>query len=318
MFLDSGQIGRLKIALGRNSGCELPGLISGSQGFQGSPGAPGVPGVQGNQGTQGTSGAQGPQGDQGVSGAQGPQGDQGTAGVQGPQGFQGTTGAQGAQGDQGFQGFQGASGAQGPQGDAGAQGPQGFQGTQGNQGFQGFQGDAGPQGDQGDQGFQGTQGNQGFQGTQGFQGAQGAQGAQDFVGYQGSQQQITSTSLVDIGGLIVALTAGTWVFEAFVQAMCSTGTAGAQFGVQYSGTTTSTEFNMHGNLSATTISTSRVTAKNTPGGVVLTTSTAEGIILMSGIIVVSDSGNFSVKGLKVTSQNLYIRAGSHVRIRKVA
>jgi hypothetical protein len=282
-------------------------------------------GTQGDQGYQGYQGNQGFQGAVGA-GTQGNQGNQGFQGYIGNQGFQGATGV-GTQGDQGYQGNQGNQGFQGATGtgNQGTQGNQGFQGYIGNQGNQGFQGSTGSQGNQGNQGFQGSIGNQGSQGNQGFQGNTGTTGAQGFpgtVGYQGTQQDITASALTDIGGLIVALAgAGTYIFECHINAMCSTGSQGAQFGVQYSGTTTSVEFNYRINVAANSIQTCRVTTKNTAGITGLTTSAAEGKVYLTGIIIVSDAGNLSIKGLRLSgggAQHLYIRAGSFVTVMKVA
>lgn len=115
--------------------------------------------------------------------------------------------------------------------------------------------------------------------------------------------------------------AGTYVFECSANVMSSTGTQGAQFGAQYSGTTTSIECNYRCNLAITTFTTCRITAKNTAGVTVLTTSAAEGQLYMSGIIVVSTSGNFSIQALRLSgggAQHLYIRPGSRVTVMKVA
>ena len=285
----------------------------------------GAQGLQGNQGNQGYQGFQGYNGNQGFQGFIGNQGYQGFQGYQGTQGNQGYQGFQGYQGYQGYTGNQGFQGYQGYQGQASTvQGPQGFQGFQGANGTQGFQGSTGSQGNQGYQGFQGATGagTQGNQGYQGYTGTTGPQGFPGVFGGQGTQQDITSSTLVDIGGLVVTLpSSGTYVFESTINAMCQTGTQGAQFGAQFSGTTTSIEFNYQGNLAITSITTCRVTAKNTAGITLLTTSAAEGKIYLSGIIIVSTSGNFSIQGLRILgggAQHLYIRPGSYVSVMKIA
>lgn len=171
-------------------------------------------------------------------------------------------------------------------------------------------------GAQGVQGTQGTQGNQGSQGNQGTQGAQGVSGSQ-FVASGG--QSITSTTLVDITGLSIALTTGTWVIQAVLNGNAATGTNGAQFGVQYTGTVTSMDVNQLGQASTTTLAaTARITAKNTASTAVMTTSAAECRVQLDGQIVVSTSGTLTIQGLKVSSQTLTVRAGSYLRIYKVA
>lgn len=141
-------------------------------------------------------------------------------------------------------------------------------------------------------------------------------------GYQGAQQDIQSATLVDIDGLVVALpSAGTYIFEASINAFSQTGTQGAQFGAQYTGTTTSIQFNYTGNLAITTTTACVVVAKNTAGITLLTTSGAQGMVYLSGIIVVAGAGNFSIKGQRILgggAQHLYIRPGSFVRVLKVA
>lgn len=206
----------------------------------------------------------------------------------------------------------------GSQGNQGNQGFQGTQGNQGNQGFQGTQGTAGSNGAQGTQGNQGNQGDQGAQGSQGSQGNQGNQGNVFYYGAQGGQQAITSTTLVNIGGLVVALPgAGTYAFDACIPCNAQTGTNGAQFGAQFSGTTTSLECVCAGNQSGSMLVT-RITAKNTAGGVVCNVSTAEWMVRITGLVIVTSSGNFSIQALKVTSQTLFIRPGAFVDLFKIA
>lgn len=124
--------------------------------------------------------------------------------------------------------------------------------------------------------------------------------------------------MTDIGGLVVNLgAAGTYVFEAYLGTNINTGTAGAQFGVQYTGTVTGVQALAVGSNTGVAPVTTRITAKYTAGAVMLPTA-AEGQVIMHGMIIVSTAGNFSIQALKVTSQTLTIRAGSHVNIIKVA
>ena len=50
MFLDAGQVRKLKIAIERATGADLPGLVAGAAGPPGAPGAPGAPGPPGPPG----------------------------------------------------------------------------------------------------------------------------------------------------------------------------------------------------------------------------------------------------------------------------
>jgi hypothetical protein len=64
--------------------------------------------------------------------------------------------------------------------------------------------------------------------------------------------------------------------------------------------------------------TTRITAKNTASVIVFTTSAAEGLVIISGQIIVSTSGNLTIQGLKVTSQTLTVRVGSWLTAVKTA
>jgi len=198
-------------------------------------------------------------------------------------------------------------------GNTGAQGAPGVQGAPGAQGVQGLPGAQGAQGSQ-------LQGAQGVQGPIGVTGAQGPQGSTNSWGSQrAGQQTIVATALVPIGGLQVPLTAGTWLFDAMVGFACSTGTTGCQFGVQYTGTVTSVDAQVMGTITATLIASGRYTAKHAPGPQALgIVSGQQGVARIAGVVVVSDSGTFSIEGLKITSQNLFIHQNSQMRVNQVA
>lgn len=131
-------------------------------------------------------------------------------------------------------------------------------------------------------------------------------------------ETITSTSLVDIQGLTVPLTAGTWSFEANISLQSST-TAGVKFGVQYSGTTTSVSALHIGQLATTTWgATARITALNTGSTTIATTANVNQLASIFGKIVVSTAGNLTIQGLKVTSGNLIIYAESFIKATRIA
>lgn len=128
-----------------------------------------------------------------------------------------------------------------------------------------------------------------------------------------------STTFVDLTGMSITLVAGTYLFDTWIYGQAGTGTAGAQFCMNYTGTTTSYEANQSGQLSTTTLgATARVTAVNTASTTLFTTSAAEGFLHISGKIVVSNGGNLVARGLKVTSQTLTWRGSSWMRVRRIS
>jgi hypothetical protein len=125
--------------------------------------------------------------------------------------------------------------------------------------------------------------------------------------------------LVDLNGLSLALTAGTWIFEALISGSAGTGTAGAKFGVQYSGSTTSIDALHVGQLNTTGwAATARITAFNTASTTVMTTSAAQCHVKIFGKVVVAGSGNLTIRGLKVTSGTLTYNGSSMMWAFKVA
>lgn len=129
----------------------------------------------------------------------------------------------------------------------------------------------------------------------------------------------SSTSLTNITGLSVPLTTGTWVFEINISGSAATGANGAQFGVQYSGSTTSINAEQIGQTNTTTwAATARITAFNTASTTVMTTSAAQCHVRIFGQVVVSGAGNLTAQGLKVTSQTLTVDASSWMWAFKVA
>lgn len=142
----------------------------------------------------------------------------------------------------------------------------------------------------------------------------------DLAGYHAvcSGDAITSTTLVNIAGMSIPLTAGTWVFEMIVSC-ASSSTAGGKLGVQYSGTTTSVDAVHLGQLATTTLAaTARITALNTGSTTVGTTAAAELMCRIVGQIVVTTSGNLTCQALKVTSGTFTINASSQMWARRVA
>lgn len=133
-----------------------------------------------------------------------------------------------------------------------------------------------------------------------------------------SASTITGQSLADISGLSIALpAAGTYIFEMQISGTSSS-TAGCQFGLNYTGSVTSVAACQIGQLSTTTwAATALITANNTASTVLMTTASAECSVLIRGQIVVSNTGNLTMRGLKVTSGTLTYRANGWMWAHKV-
>lgn len=129
----------------------------------------------------------------------------------------------------------------------------------------------------------------------------------------------SSTSLVTITGLSLALTVGTWAFEININGNKATGTAGAIFGVQFSGTATSIACTQVGQLANNTWgATAKITALHTASTTLMTTSAAQCNVRIAGHIVVTVAGNLTAEGGVITSQTLTVDAGSSIEAFKVA
>jgi hypothetical protein len=112
--------------------------------------------------------------------------------------------------------------------------------------------------------------------------------------------------------------AGTYAFVAHLFGTSSS-TAGVQFGVQYSGTSTSVDANQFGQTSTTGIAaTAVITALNASSTTVMTTANAQAMVIISGSIVVTGAGNLTIRFLKVTSGTATINASSNLVAYKTA
>jgi len=151
----------------------------------------------------------------------------------------------------------------------------------------------------------------GYSGISGFSGTVGAEmlAANAYTN--------ATTSFTDITGLTKSLTAGTYSFVVELAGQSSSN-AGAQFTVNFSGTAT-VEWIQTAQASGTTlVATSRQTTLNTAGTTCWTTSNTEMYARLFGEIVVTATGTFAVRGLKVTSGTLTVRACSLVIIDQTA
>ena len=126
-----------------------------------------------------------------------------------------------------------------------------------------------------------------------------------------------TTSFTNITGLTQSLTAGTYSFVVELAGQSSSA-AGAQFTVNFSGTAT-VEWIQTAQASGTTlVATSRQTTLNTAGTTCWTTANTEMYARLFGEIIVTATGTFAVRGLKVTSGTLTVRACSLVIIDQTA
>jgi hypothetical protein len=128
---------------------------------------------------------------------------------------------------------------------------------------------------------------------------------------------ITSTSLVNVNGLSIPLTAGTYIYEVHMTASSST-TAGARFAVAYTGTTTATAGTQIGQTTNTAwAATSNSNTIGAEGTTTSTTANTQNKILLTGTITVSNSGTFTVQARKLTSGTLTIQNGGWLKIVKI-
>jgi len=122
------------------------------------------------------------------------------------------------------------------------------------------------------------------------------------------------TTTLTSTGLTAALGAGTHQFRALIYGQSSSA-AGGTFQVAFTGTVTSIDIIQQGQASGTTwVATNRQTAVNTAGTVVWTTATTEMTMIISGVIVTSTTGTFTINATKTTSGTLTIRSGSNLII----
>lgn len=228
---------------------------------------------------------------------------------------QGISGYSGFSGISGFSGFSGKSGYSGYSGYSGQSGYSGYSGYSGQSGYSGYSG-ANP-GASGYSGYSGQSGYSGYSGYSAFSGYSGANALFGPVAHGGTT--ITQQSLTNITGLTVPLVSGTYTWRAFITGNKATGTNGAQFGVQYSGTSTSVDGMVVGQTAAAAAFTvTLITALNTATATYMTTSASKCMVMMWGTIVTTGSGNLTIQGLAVTSQTLTIDAGSHLEAFKTA
>ncbi len=138
----------------------------------------------------------------------------------------------------------------------------------------------------------------------------------------GSNATTTGTSLTDVTGLVTGTlsTSSNYEFEAVLWCTTSAVTTGTKYGVNVTGTGSPAAYAVYmGAVTSTTGATTSTNALNTGDATAfLTTSAANGMIIIKGIFVTgTGSPAFSIKHLKVTSGTSTVKVGSTLRIRKI-
>ncbi|MGD9643532.1 MAG: hypothetical protein AB7V08_12420, partial [Elusimicrobiales bacterium] len=130
----------------------------------------------------------------------------------------------------------------------------------------------------------------------------------------------TVQTLTDITGLSVALAASAvYEFEANLSCAGDTGTDGNSYGVNFSGAAGATlEASLYAPPTSTTMKTERINALNTASSAYFTTASQSGGVLIKGIIATNgDTGNLTIKQLKVTTGTATVRVGSYLKVTRV-
>ena len=135
----------------------------------------------------------------------------------------------------------------------------------------------------------------------------------------GSDFTTSSTTLVDITGLSVALVSGgTYEFEAVLTAGTGADTNGVQVGVQYS-STGSIEAGLHANAAtATAFTAGRITAFNTASATLEGSANANLPVWIKGIVVTTGAGNLTIQCLKPTSGTATVYQKSFLRVTRIS
>jgi hypothetical protein len=129
----------------------------------------------------------------------------------------------------------------------------------------------------------------------------------------------TSTTLVDVTGMSVALAANSTYLVAASISFRSTTTAGAKFALQYSVAGGAVEAGMLSQGATGTLVSSRISAlASASAAVALTADTDMTAIITGRVTTGANAGNLTVQGLKVTSGTLTVYIGSVLSVTKVA
>lgn len=134
----------------------------------------------------------------------------------------------------------------------------------------------------------------------------------------GSNATTTGQALVDIAGLSIPLTTNAVYEISGMLSVSTTGTAGVQYGLNYSVAGGTVEAQLSGSLTSTATKTERISALNTASTAYLTTSGQTGGIIIRGIITTgANAGNLTVKFLKVTSGTATVFQNSVLKVTRI-
>lgn len=141
--------------------------------------------------------------------------------------------------------------------------------------------------------------------------------AQMVARISGSDSTTSSTTLVDVTGLSVALLANSvYEFEAKLYVGTSADATGIRYGVNFSAAGATIEGGMIGPNSATVTRDEAIRAFNTSSSNVYLTATSQnGYVLITGIVTTTtNAGNLTIQHLKISSGTSTVRIGSHLKI----
>lgn len=231
--------------------------------------------------------------------------------VVGPTGPTGT-GATGATGPTG-------TGATGPTGLAGATGPTGA-GSAGPTGPTGV-GATGPTGTAGATGGTGPTGPTGLSGSAGVTGPSGPTMWDTEVVTTADHTGISTsaTNIAPASGPVLSIalaTSSVYEIEAMLIVDCSSGTAGCNAGVAYSGTITTITQEATGEGSGTVV-TQALHASGPGAGAFSVVATTKVMIKIHAWLRTGGTGNLTAQLKKLTSQTCGCYAGSYLRARKI-
>lgn len=134
----------------------------------------------------------------------------------------------------------------------------------------------------------------------------------------GSNATTTGQALVDIAGLSIPLTTNAIYEISGMLSVSTTGTAGVQYGLNYSVAGGTVEAQLSGSLTSTATKTERISVLNAASTAYLTTSGQTGGIIIRGIITTgANAGNLTVKFLKVTSGTATVFQNSVLKVTRI-
>ncbi len=143
----------------------------------------------------------------------------------------------------------------------------------------------------------------------------------DSVATVAADATTTGQALVDVTGLTAAVVHGAvYEIEAHLLTVASADTNGFEAGINVTQTPVTVEATATGNTTTTTIASVGIQANNTATAAFNTTSGGKGHLLIKGFVTTHATldGTLSIQHLKVTAGTSTIKAGSTLKVRRVA